>query len=374
MKSNLFSYLSLVLLPIFGNGQLLKLPANGNSPKGAVSEVIGITNISVNYSRPGVKKRDGKVWGGIVKWGFGNSSFMGYGNFSPTGAPWRAGANENTSIEFEHDMFIEEKPIKAGKYGLHMAVWPDSCLVILTSVNTAWGSFYYEPKNDVLRVVVKPVAINEFEERLRFDFSEQTDSSAVLSLIWEKLKIPIKLRVNVPETVIKSMREQLIGPDGFVYPAWTLASEWCLRYNLNLEEALLWSDRGISGFGGQPTFRSYVAKTNILNKLGRNKASDSVALKAIEYGDANQINSVARSFLNKKDLKTTREIVLYNEKKHGDIFAVNTGYMRLLSAEGDYNKAISYAEKALAQSPNETSKKGIEDAIKKLKEGKDINQ
>ena len=78
--------------------------------------------------------------------------------------PWRAGANETTTITFEHDVKVEGQEIKAGTYGLYMAVWPEKATIIFSKQADAWGSFFYEEKNDVLRVDVKPVALDKSVE------------------------------------------------------------------------------------------------------------------------------------------------------------------------------------------------------------------
>lgn len=356
------------------SAQLLKFPPNPNTPKATISETIGVTNITLAYSRPGVKNREGKIWGSVVKYGFTNSSFMGPANFSPTGAPWRAGANENTTITTEHDIMFEGKLLPAGRYGLHMAVWPDSCVVILTSLNTAWGSFYYDPKNDILRTTVIPQKINESVERLKFEFSDQTDSTAIVSLLWEKLKIPIKLKVDVVGNVINNLRKQLYSADGFEYPSWTRAADYCLRNNRNLTEALEWSERGIGGFGGQRTFLSYIVKANILYKLSREVEADSTVFQAIQYGDAGQMQSTIGTFIKRKKFESAQRIIQAAEKKYGDVHAVLVGYMRIYSGMGEYAKALEYAKAALKKTTTEAVKKSIEDAIRKLEENKDINQ
>jgi Protein of unknown function (DUF2911) len=353
--------------------QTLDMPPNGGNPKATISESIGITDITVKYSRPGVKKRDGKVWGNVVKYGFGNSSFISSQFFSQTSAPWRAGANETTTISFEHDVKVENKPIEAGTYGLYFALWPDSCIVIFSNITTSWGSFYYKQKDDALRVTVKPQPLENFVEKLKYEFIDQTDTTAVLAMMWEKLKIPMSISVDVPETVIKGLRERLVGPNGFVYPAWTDAASYCFSVNRNLDEALEWSGRGINGFGGQKTFYSLSTKAKILIKLNRLAESDSMMQQAMAFADANQMSGYARSLLGRSMKKEAMDIYNANQKKHGDVLAVNIGFARGYAANGDFKKALEYADKALKQATNDAGKKAMEDMIAKLKEGKEVN-
>src|SRR6476659_982172 len=116
----------------------MDLPPSGGNPRAKITEEVGITDITLTYSRPDVTGREGKIWGGVVTYGFSTQSFVTNGNTSP----WRAGANENTTISFEHDVMVEGKSLKAGTYGLFMAVWPEKVTIIFSNQTNAWGSFY----------------------------------------------------------------------------------------------------------------------------------------------------------------------------------------------------------------------------------------
>lgn len=117
----------------------------------------------------------------MVHYGFAD---LHYG--TSKAAPWRAGANENTTIEFSSEVLIEGKALPAGKYGFFIAMGAEKATLVFSKFNTAWGSFYYDPKDDVLRVEVPVQKLNESVERLKYEFGEQTENSAVLSLQWEK--------------------------------------------------------------------------------------------------------------------------------------------------------------------------------------------
>ncbi len=86
----------------------LDLPPVAGNPRATVSEEVGITSITISYSRPDVNKREGKIWGTLITPGFTSFSFI---TNKPT-APWRAGANDNTTIAFEHDVKVDEKTLK----------------------------------------------------------------------------------------------------------------------------------------------------------------------------------------------------------------------------------------------------------------------
>src|SRR5690348_13303633 len=122
------------------DAQLTSLPSGGNK-KAMVGERIGITDVVISYNRPGVKGREGKIWGQLIPAGFND---LGFG--TSKAAPWRAGANENTTIEFSNDVKIESQPLPAGKYGFFVAYDPDECTLIFSKNSTSWGSFFYDDK------------------------------------------------------------------------------------------------------------------------------------------------------------------------------------------------------------------------------------
>jgi hypothetical protein len=344
----------------------MDLPASGNNPRAMVSEEVGITSITLKYSRPDVNGREGKLWGSpAVSYGFTGTNLQTNKN----NTPWRAGANENTTIQFEHDVKLEGKPVKAGTYGLHMAVWPDSVVLILSSQNEAWGSFYYDDKFDVLRATVKPVMLDKTVEYLKYEFIEHKEKHCVIALQWEKWSIPFKVEVDVENIVVNRLREQVTSQRGFNSNNMLAAAQYCINKNINLEEALAWSIRA----AGQKSFPILNNLGNAYTKLNRLKEADSVMNEAILFANANQYTGYGRSLIANKRPDRALEIFMANQKKNGDVYTVNMGLMYGYSAKADYKKALVHAEKALAQAPNDAAKKATEGHIAKLKEGKDVN-
>jgi len=146
---------------VFGGALLaqfpgLTLPPSGGNQKASVTQFVGPVKISIGYSGPSVhgpdgKSRRGEIWGKLVPYGLTN---LGFGNGKP--GPWRAGANENTVFSASHAVLIEDKPLPAGEYGLHMIAGPEQWTLIFSKNSTAWGSFFYEESEDALRVSVTP--------------------------------------------------------------------------------------------------------------------------------------------------------------------------------------------------------------------------
>jgi tetratricopeptide (TPR) repeat protein len=350
----------------------MDVPPSGGNPRALISEEVGITSITIKYGRPDVNKREGKIYGdgNLVPYGFSTNSFITNKNT----APWRAGANDNTTITFEHDVKVEGKDLKAGTYGLHMAMGADKVTLIFSNQSDAWGSFYYEEKNDALRADVKPVVLDKSVEWLKYEFIEHKEKYCVIAMQWEKLSIPFKVEVDVDNIVIARLREQITGVKGFNSTNMLQASSFCFNKNINLEEALGWAQRAVTGFQGQ---RSYVSLRNLATgyeKLSRLPQADSVMTEALTMATVNQYAAYARALITQKRNDKAMEILQTAKTKFGDVFAVNNAIAFGYSAKGDFTKALEHANKALAQAPNDQAKTVINGNITKLKEGKDINQ
>ena len=350
----------------------LDLPPSGGNPRATISEEVGITSITIKYSRPDVKKREGKIWGNdnVVTYGFSTQNFITNTNTSP----WRAGANENTTISFEHDVKVEGQPLKAGTYGLFMAMGADNVTVIFSNQSDAWGSFYYDEKKDELRVNIKPVALDKSVEWLKYEFIEQKEKSCTIAMQWEKISVPFKVDVDVDNIVLARIREELTSRKGFTPALILTATQYCFNKNINLEEALVWSKRAIDGQGGQKTYITLRNLATAYEKLNRIPEADSAMSEALLIATANQYTAYGRILITQKRVDKAMEVFTASQKRYGDVFGVNGGFMSGWSAKGDFKKAIMYAEKAMAQASSDAAKKQLEANIAKLKEGKDINQ
>lgn len=347
----------------------LTTPADGGNKKASVSERIGITDVTIHYDRPAVKGREGKIWGQLV-----HKGFMDLGFGTSKAAPWRAGANENTTFTFSTDVMIEGKPLKAGTYGFFIAMGEGDVTLIFSNNSTSWGSFFYNDKEDALRVVVKTIATNESVERLKYEFMDETDNSAICALLWEKMKIPFKISVDYINTQLESFRKELKTDRGFKWESWVEAINFCVVNNTNLEEALQWSDYAINAvFVGQKNFRTLSAKAAVLSKLNRQSEADALMKEAMPLATMQELHNYGRQLLRDKKAVLALEAFKLNAQKNPNVFTTNMGLMRGYSANGDFKNALKYAKLAQPLAADKANKDALEGFIKMLQEGKDIN-
>ncbi len=347
----------------------LTMPPHGGNKKASVSERIGITDITINYDRPGVKGREGKIWNGLVHSGFKD---LGFG--TSKAAPWRAGANENTTITFTTDVKIEGKEIKAGTYGLFVAMATSEATLIFSNNHSSWGSFYYDPKEDALRITVKTVPLAESVERLKFEFTDETENGATVALMWEKLKIPFKIEVDYVKTQMASFRNELRGNKGLNAESWQQAAQFANDHNVNLEEALEWSDRSLTGvFIGEKTFKNYATKAEILNRLGKTKEADEAMKSAMSLANMEELHQYGRHLLQQKKFKEALEIFKANFQKNGNTYTTYIGLARGYAGVGDYATALKNANLGLLKATNAAEKDVADKLIADLSNGKANN-
>jgi hypothetical protein len=188
-KIQILMILTLAALLLWPASAAAQAKAPRPSLKAGVMQRIGVdTDITIDYSRPGIKGR--KIWGDVVPYGLapGNK----YSKDKPF--PWRAGANENTIITFSKDVLVEGQKLPAGKYGLHMIPGEKEWIVIFSKNSSGWGSFAYNQDEDALRVTVVPVKAPH-QEWLAFGFDELAGTSATAFLHWELVNVPFKIKI-----------------------------------------------------------------------------------------------------------------------------------------------------------------------------------
>jgi len=249
--------LSVILIFIFSLttfGQQIKTPRP--SPDATLIQNVGVTEVKIDYSSPGVKGR--KVWGELV----------------PFGEIWRTGANEATTITFSDAVKINGSELPAGTYGIHTIPGEKEWEFIFSKDTKVDGSSNFNKDNEVLRVKAKPEE-HHFMERMTFLFADVTDNSANVNLMWDKLKVSFKVETNTQELFLSKAREQLSWSPTFQ------AAQYCLTTNTNLEEAYKWIEA--SCLINEVYWNTRV-KAQIQNKLGMKDESIATMEKAIGLG------------------------------------------------------------------------------------------
>ncbi|MEL7003359.1 MAG: DUF2911 domain-containing protein, partial [Bacteroidota bacterium] len=165
------------------NAQLTRPPQSGNQ-KSKICQWMGEVEVCVTYNSPDVtlpsgKSRRGEIWGKLVPYGLYIQTWLEVEGEAPIPKPWRAGANETSVITFSHDVLIEDKSIKAGSYGLFFIAGEKEWELILSNDVNTWGAYFYDEKNDALRVKLTPEKA-EYREYLTFDFvTKKLESTTV---------------------------------------------------------------------------------------------------------------------------------------------------------------------------------------------------
>ena len=356
--------------------QSLTLPPSGDNQRSTVSQHIGPIAITIDYSSPRVVRKDqgdrrGKIWGQLVPYGMVD---LGFGTCKQ--CPWRAGANENTTFTVTNDVKIEGQPLPAGRYGLHMipAASPDDWTIIFSKDSTSWGSFFYDPANDALRVKVKP-SKDEYHEYLTYEFIDREPAKAVVALKWEELQVPITISVDdINAVYLSEIRKELKNSPGFTWTNWAAATDFALKVKDNAE-ALKWAQTAAGPQVGQENFTTLALLAAAQEANGMTADAEKTLDKALNHPTATvtDIHLYGRRLLNQGKKEQAVKVWQLNAKRYGTVWPTNVGLARAYAATGDYKKALGYAQAALKQAPDEANRKTLEGAVKRLEANQDFN-
>lgn len=347
--------------------QSLTLPST--SPRATVSQTVGITTISVDYSRPSANGRP--VWGQLVPYGFNN---LGFG--TSTAAPWRVGADMNTVVTFAHDVSVAGQPLAAGAYGLFMAPTAEGRVTVIFSKDThKWGSFFYEPANDALRVEVQwedaPAT-----EMLTIEFTDVKKGAAVLAVRWADKRIPLAFSVDTDRHVIASLSRQLVGDAQFRFQNWVAASSYVAANGGDLDLALRWAEHAITGqFVGSRNFGTLSNKAAILEQAGRGAEAAPLYEELMNTGSVLEVHQLGRRLIAARQPERALAVFQRNAARFPDVWPVNFGLARGYSALGDYPAALEAILKAEKQVPagDTANANAIRQGIERLRRGENIN-
>ncbi|RMD48605.1 MAG: DUF2911 domain-containing protein [Ignavibacteria bacterium] len=335
-------FVLVIIATTFTFGQNLTVPRI--SPHAKVEQTIGISEVEIEYHRPAVRGR--KIWGGLVPYGLQKFNF---GSGNP--APWRAGANENTTISFSHDAYVNGNKIPKGKYGFHIIPTENEWTLIFSRDNESWGSFFYDPANDQLRIKVKPEEA-PFKEWMQFYFDDLTPNSAMVYLHWEKKRIGFEVKFDVPKIVLENMKKELKGINGFRWASWNQAAKYALENSDDIELALSFVNKALELFGGM-NFTNLQLKSDILKKMGKIEESEEVHRQALAIAGENELNQYGYQLLNAGNTEEALKIFEMNVKRFPSSWNVYDSYAEALYKAGKKEEAAKYYQKALNLAPED---------------------
>jgi hypothetical protein len=315
------------------------------SPRASVSQTVGLTTIGLTYDRPAVNGR--QVWGALV----------------PFDSVWRAGANENTVLEFSSPVRIGGQTLGTGRYGLHMIPTRGDWTIILSRQANAWGSFSYDAKEDALRFTATP-APGEMHERLTYIFDDPTDSAVVLTLRWEKLAVPFAIGVDTKAVVTDSLREQLRGLGRFFWQPWSQAAAWCAANGANLEEATTWADRSIAM---NENFTNLRVKAALLGQRGDQAGAEAAARRSLAVATEADVNTYGYLLMGQGKLDSALVVFRKNTKDYPKSWNTYDSLAEAYAKKGEKKLAIENYSKALAMTQDPAQKQRIQGVLAGLR-------
>ena len=265
------------------------------SAKASVMQTIGVTDVTITYSRPGVKGRT--IWGDPLpeQAATKGEATLDDQNVRPKGAPivpwghaWRTGANEATQFVVTDDVWINGQKLPAGSYSLHTIPTHDEFTIIFNSVANQWGSFGYDSAKDTLRVKVKPEWSEHSKEWLEYWIDPINDTSAQVNIRWEKVRVPFTVEVkDVQGLTMQKARAAVAAAkaDDFVTPL--QAANYALQNKLSVEEAMGWLDHSIKV---KETIGNVGLKARVLAEQGKTAEAIAAGERAIQVGKEAKAN------------------------------------------------------------------------------------
>lgn len=243
-----------------------KLDFPAQSPTSTLKQRVGLTDIEIVYSRPGVKGR--KIFGGLEAYG----------------KVWRTGANSATKVTLSTPVKFNGTEVPAGTYGLFSIPGKDEWTIIIQKDSSQWGAYTYDAKNDIARVTAKPVRLAENVETFTIDINDIRDQSATLNLIWEKTRVPVKMEVDVASVLVPQI-ENFMASDakksgGHYYQS----AVFYYENGQDLKKAKQWIEEATNN--PKPAFYMMHWKAKILAKLGEKDAAIEAAKKSTELAIA----------------------------------------------------------------------------------------
>jgi hypothetical protein len=257
--SILFTAALIGIFSLNANAQL-RMPQSSSSQ--TLIQEFGLGKVTVKYSRPNVKGRSISA------------------DLAPNGEVWRTGANDATVISFTEAVTLEGNPVAPGDYALFTIPGKDEWTIILNKETKQWGSYSYKQSEDVLRFKVKPVKQNDKTETFTIGFSDVLPSSAKLNLIWDQVRVSVKMTTDVDTKVMAGIDEAMKGEKKPYYQA----AVYYYENGKDLKKALEWISAAESADPKAPWLK--YQKGRIQLKLGDKSGAAQTAKAGLEAAKA----------------------------------------------------------------------------------------
>ena len=261
------------------------------SQKASVMQTVGVTDITITYSRPAVKNR--KIWGDAPAETTGTATLDDArarakdAVIVPYGHVWRTGANEATTFTVTDEVMINGQKLAAGTYSLHTIPGKDEWTIIFNSDAGQWGSFAYDEKKDVLRVKAKSQMVADNQEWLNINFPMTTANSAQVLIRWEKVAVPFTVEIPNVDALMLSKVDAAVAAN---------PTDWNIPLNVarqfagdeKKDKAIAWADKSIKV---KETYQNLAFKTQMLAQAGRKDEALALADKALALGKADKADT-----------------------------------------------------------------------------------
>jgi hypothetical protein len=266
-----------VMVVFFGLAAFAQVPLPRESQRQEISQTVGDAKVSIVYHRPNTKSR--KIWGCDTPDVIPIANNL-YPCLVPYGQVWRAGANENTTIEFTRDVTVNGKALPAGKYGFHIIPGKSEWTLIFSKDNDKWGSFSYDEKKDALRATTAPVK-SPSQETLLYEFEDVTPTTTRVVLRWEKIAVPFTIDIgDMHGRALTAIRDAIKSRKADDFRPYNQGANYIRTFKLkgSYNEGLEWIDTSIKG---KETVGNLNVKAGLLAEMGRFDEAVSLGEKAL---------------------------------------------------------------------------------------------
>lgn len=262
MKQKIAFTLAFLLFTLVSFAQQIQMPQA--SPSAKIAQKVGLTDVTVDYSRPSTKDR--KIFGELV----------------PFGQVWRTGANGATVLSFSTDVLIDGKSIPAGQYALYSIPGKSEWTMILSKNIKLWGAIGYDKSDDIIRFNAEPVKLKRKNETFEISFANMTDTGSDLSLKWENTRVDFRIETEVDPLVMAEIKEYIIDGESTDPSLLYSAASYYYTNDKDINQAYNWINESVEQ---DPKYWTMHLKAKIEAALGKKTSAVETAVEAIDLAE-----------------------------------------------------------------------------------------